>query len=465
MTEMRAAGAFFMMFVKEVAIAPGMLWDGLEIVDPSFSSSASASCLSEFLCRRALTLQYLSAELRQVARGHSPSLKQRMFETLLGSTTAEDGQKLEHATIFDLFDFMENEFNPSLQPPQLSCFTDLKLDACLDIYEDPSSTCNLAKLKELLVLRCAEIEHTHRLESEQDKAIVTSQAQELLAFYIQDNQIKVLGSSRLAVLTAWVQLTLVMIESGDFDSMAKTSFVLRALQTIMPRLDSDLEAVPEAMELAKLAKVLVFSLDFSSDSFKQGDLGDLVSDRLFHLFQVCLRAINTLGSKVALKEYFYDISYRYLAGMSDITGISGIHRRHSIQTIKSAGERFIDLVCDDAHSGEPTCRIAALLVLGALVKMGQYENSKYIIESLVRLNFIAILVDSIQNMSIDLRETPVEGMMTQSKLYLLQLTGHRRRHAIVVLPCKTCAPLEIISDSSRSCFCPQCWTVPFYQSI
>jgi len=228
---------------------------------------------------------------------------------------------------------------------------------------------------------------------------------------MQDNQIKILNSSRLAVLKAWVQLTLVMIESDELDSMARTSFVLRALQTIMPRLESDLEVVSEAMELAKLAKVLVFSLDFSSDSFKQGDLRELVSDRLFHLFQVCLRAINTLGSKVALKEYFYDISYRYLAGMSDITGVSGVHRRHSIQTIKSAGERFIDLVCDDAHSGEPTCRIAALLVLGALVKMGQHENSMYIIESLARLNFIAILVDSIQHISIDLQETPIEGIL------------------------------------------------------
>jgi nuclear pore complex protein Nup205 len=114
---------------------------------------------------------------------------------------------------------------------------------------------------------------------------------------------------------------------------------------------------------------------------------------------------------VSLKELFYNISYRYLYGMSDVSRISGIHRRHSIQTIKSAGERFIDLVCDDAHASDPTCRIAALLLLGALVKMGKHENSKYIIESLSRLNFIGILVHSIQNIAVDLRETTAEGMI------------------------------------------------------
>jgi nuclear pore complex protein Nup205 len=42
--------------------------------------------------------------------------------------------------------------------------------------------------------------------------------------------------------------------------------------------------------------------------------------------------------------------------------------------------------------------------------MAEKENSKYIVESLIRLNFVGILVDSIQNFAIDLRETAQEGM-------------------------------------------------------
>lgn len=410
MAEMQANDAFFLLFVRETNIQPEILWESLSVTDPAFTSSPAASCLSDFLGRRSLVLQYLSAELRQVSRSHSPSLKQRMLETLLGSTTVDDGEKVEHATIFEWFDFMENEFTAPPKPAQLTWFKDVDVFACLDRFDDLSSAYDLTKAEELLLLRQAELTHARRLESEQDRSRTDREAQELLRFMTQDNQVKLLNASRVKVLRSWVQLTLLMVECGDFDSTARIAFVLRCLQTIMPRTESDLEAVSEAIELARLAKALIFSLDFSSDSFRQGDVGDLVSDRLFHLFQVSLRAIITLGAKVELKALYYDISYRYLAGMSDVSGISGVHRRHSIQTIKAAGERFVEVVCDDAHAGEPTCRIAALLVLGALVKMGRQENSKYMIESLARLNFVGILVDSIQHIPNDLRETFIEGI-------------------------------------------------------
>lgn len=413
MAEMRANDSFFMMFVKEILIQPGVLWDGLDLANPEFlSHETAAACLTSFLFRRAIMLQYLSAELRLVAHGHAPSLKQRIFETLLGSTTVEGGQKIDHATIFDLFDFMEPEYNLPMKPNHLSFFDDMDFRACQDNQDGALSIYNLQKVEELLILRRAELMHSNRLENPQDLAQFNSQAQELLEYFAIDNRIKLLRASRLKVLRAWVQLMLIMVESGDFESTTKTSFVLRCLQTIMPRLESDLKNAPEAMELARLAKALIFSLDFGSDSFKQGDMGDLVSDRLFHLFQVSLRAINSLGAESSLKELFYNIGYRYLAGMSDVTAISGIHRRHSVQTIKSAGERFIDLVCDDAYAGEPTCRIAALLLLGALVKMEKQENSKYIIDSLIRLNFIGILIESIQTIPAELRETSIEGTLS-----------------------------------------------------
>lgn len=142
-------------------------------------------------------------------------------------------------------------------------------------------------------------------------------------------------------------------------------------------------------------------------------MGDLVSDRLFNLFQLSLRAIISIGANPILKEYFYSISYRYLTGMSDVTGIAGVHRRPTMKTIKAAGDRFIDVACNDAYAGEPMCRISALLLLSTLVKMAQKENDNYSIEALSRLNFIAILVDSIANMPSDLRQTAREGEYPQ----------------------------------------------------
>jgi len=68
-----------------------------------------------------------------------------MFETLLGSTTLDDGEKVEHATIFDLFDFMENEFTAPPTPPQLTWFKHIDVHACLDRDEDLSSSYDLTK--------------------------------------------------------------------------------------------------------------------------------------------------------------------------------------------------------------------------------------------------------------------------------------------------------------------------------
>lgn len=339
----------------------------------------------------------------------SPSLKQRLFAALLGTTTTDDGL-VEHASIFDLFDFMDLEFsNPEKPQVLVASLNDIDLDICRE-SSDSLGIYNLVKVKDLLLLRRVELFRSRTLPpTAQEEADVNKQITELLEFHAVENQVKLIWASRLRLLQSWTQLVLLMIQTGDFDGPAKTSFLLRTLQTILPWLENNLSNVEEAVELAKLAKCVLFALDFDSDSFKQGDMGELVSDRLFVLFQLSLRAIISIGTNPTLKECFYSIAYRYLTGMSDISGISGVHRRPSIQTIRSAGDRFIDIVCDDAYASEPMCRISALLLLSALIKMAKNENVTDAIDSLVRLNFIAILVGSIQNMPTDLRETARQG--------------------------------------------------------
>jgi nuclear pore complex protein Nup205 len=465
MLEMRANHALFMMFAKQQTILADTRFDGLEREEPQFIPSNAASCLSEFLTQRALILQYVSAELRQVSSIHTPSMKQRVFGALLGTTTTDDGP-VEHASIFDLFDFMDLEFSRPTLPQVLPSFYDIDLDVCLQISDDSPPVYNLAKVKELLLLRRAEMVKARGLENAQEEALVNTQIATLIGFHAMDNQVKLICASRLRLLQAWTQVALLMIQTGEFDDAAKTSFVLRTLQTILPWLENNLANVAEAMELAKLANCLLFALDFDSKSFKEGDMGDLVSDRLFNLFQISLRAIVSIGANPTLKEYFYSISYRYLTGMSDVSSISGAHRRPSIQTIRAAGDRFMDVVCDDAYAGEPMCRISALLLLSALVKMAKHENVTDAIESLSRLNFIAILVDSIQNMPTDLRETAREGEYA----YSTGGTGpaaefSRYPYAAVILPFQACPPSSYFTDSLRCNGSSQFWTFLFDSSV
>ena len=412
MDEMRNVRSLFFMFGKQIRLSDVLLFDGRPVHDPELFESSSASILSQFLSHRATLLQYVSAELRQVARSRLPSLKSKIFATLLGSTE-EDGQLNEHADVFGLFDFIELEFPQQEDPILPPWIENVDFSICLENEYAATQTYSLDKVMELLILRKKELTKAKILEDPQDIDTVDLQIELVRNHYAADNELKIYRASRLKLLQSWAQLMLVMIETNEISSEHKTPFMLQILQLILPSLENRLDNVEESMELARLAKSLMFSLDFSSKSIKQGDMGDVISDRLFHLFQVSLRAISSLGAYPDLKEIFYAISYRYLTGMSDITGISKFQRRHSTQTIKAVGERFVDLICDDAHSGEPTCRISALLLLGALVKMADKEDSKYVVESLGRMNFISILVDSIQNFANDLRETPREGIYSR----------------------------------------------------
>ncbi|ESZ96367.1 hypothetical protein SBOR_3250 [Sclerotinia borealis F-4128] len=436
MIEMRSNNSFFEMFIRQTLIRPGLLWNGRDLADPEFLDSTSASCLSDFLKQRASVLQYTSAELRQIALSHLPSLKERMFNTLLGSTMVEEGRQIDNCSVFDLFDFMDIPLDQSIALGPLHWFKDIDVSVCEEVHNDCPPLFNMIKFEELLTLRKSELVATKRFENPQDMTAFNHEAQIMFNYYFIDNKLKELKAARHKALQSWVQLLLLMIETMAYDESTKIVFVLQTLQIILPRLENCLENAADALELAKLTKALLFSLDLDSDTFKEGDIGQNLSDKLFYVFELSLRAINTVGANGPLKELFYSVSYRYLAGTSETevpvspetdnhnglnggtrragqgnrgpTPIPGLRKPHSTQTVKMAGDRLIDIVCDDALVGEHNCRIAALLLLGALVRMAKQEDSPYIIESLNRLNFISILVHSIGDLANALRESSRE---------------------------------------------------------
>ena len=88
----------------------------------------------------------VSAELRQVSGLHQPSLKQKIFDTLMGSTIADEGS-IQHASIFDLFDFVDLYFSMPAKPTVLDSFEDIDLSVCLEPADDSLSYTTWAKSK------------------------------------------------------------------------------------------------------------------------------------------------------------------------------------------------------------------------------------------------------------------------------------------------------------------------------
>lgn len=410
MGELRNNDFMLNVLTRDIVASSSTLWDGRTIEDSEFITSTSSTGLLAFIRYRAASLQYAASELRRVAKEHVPSVRERLLMGLQGYGTSSDSRQTQNPSIFDLFDFMELEVVTQDISSSLSYLKDLDLSFCLDTPGSESPTYNLKRVEELIVLRQNELRNVGRLKSQQDENSFDLEAQ-AVGFSIQiQNQQSRLKESRLTSLDAWVQVMVMIIETHGLEGPNKTVFVLQALQLIIPKLERySFERLDESLSLASLAKLLIFNIDFSPESFRKDDMGDLASDRLFQLFRICLRAIHSPIADPPFKETLYGICYRYLTGMCDITKDSALVKRHSTYTIKSAGERLMNVICDDAFAGDQTCRISALLLLGAFVTLAKQEGSHYITESLVRLNFIALIVDSVKNIIGELRESKPEG--------------------------------------------------------
>lgn len=403
------------MIVNEVFVDGQSTWDGKTIYEDDFVLSTSADCLCRFLRCRTIALQYITLELRQLTQEPSPALKKRVLMTLFGSTITDEGQQIQHFTAFDFFDFMELEMPSVVGFPRDGLHSDLNFEICKIPCNETSALYDLKWAKELMALRKSELRANGQLAIPQDEATLDEEARFINASLVAENHLVELNICRNQALEAWAQLMVMMIKMGDIQGTNQIEFILRTLQMILPKLERySLQSLNEALQLANLARILLFSIDFQEGSIQKGELAHLISDRLYELFRICLRAIHSPIANSALKETLYCICWGYLMGTSVPSHESTPLRRHSTQTIKAAGEKLIDVVCDDAYVGEETCRTSALLLLSSFVTLARQESSKYIVDALIRLNFVELLVDSLKNMSDEIRDVKREGRRVEA---------------------------------------------------
>ncbi|EOD44331.1 putative nuclear pore complex subunit protein [Neofusicoccum parvum UCRNP2] len=144
----------------------------------------------------------------------------------------------------------------------------------------------------------------------------------VLGYVLGVNQRRDIALARGEVLKAWTQLMTVLLEKGEFDDSTKTSFILQALQVILPKLEKAYtEHVGTAVDLADLARRLLTNVNFKSKSIEEkGRTSDLAKDRLLQLFRVALSGVYCLVSTAELREICYQICYRYLRGTAKDSG-------------------------------------------------------------------------------------------------------------------------------------------------
>ncbi|KAH0547601.1 hypothetical protein FGG08_000326 [Glutinoglossum americanum] len=439
MTELRVHEFLFVQFVRQTIVNSSTLWDGRSIADPDFIFSESAICFRGFLIQRAALLDYATREICYIAQEHAPTWKARILSTLLGTTSTSDGGQVSNPTVFDLFDFIELDIPSEVPEATSPPFAEIDLSICTKAVANEITLYDLPSVEELLTLKQHELRKGGHIPGPAEEQSLHNEAQKLVARLHARNQRNLLLQARSDTLKAWTQLLLMVLENCDFDLGTKTAFIFQTFQVILPKLEQySLESITEALELSRLAKVLLSNLDFISSSFDKGRAGDVANDRLCQLFRISLRGIHSPIATTSLRENFYSICYRYLTGMSDVSEAGTISQRHHTQTIKASGERLIEVICDDAYAGDEVCRISAFLLLDALVSSDEREDSNYMVEALVRLNFIAVVVDAIRHIPSELRDTKAQDVPLlfsyyEAKLSLLLRISQTRAGATYVL--------------------------------
>lgn len=409
--ELRENEFLFHLLVRETVIQPGLLWEGQSAEDVAFPMTDGSLTLLDFLSMRSMTLEYIAMELCIISQGRMPSVKRQIFEALNGRVLGDGNEPIKTPTVFDLYDFQVPEGAWQVELPPLQYYKNLDLAVCLSNDANGNSLYNTDRVREVLLLKQAETKNQGVLMTSDDLKFINEEEGIIIDYLLSTNRQKQLSTQCLTVLRTWIKLLLVMVECNDFKGTAQTSFFLQALQAILPGLEAFAADRPdEALELSKLAKVLLFKLYLATSPSENSSLaiGNLISEKLYSVFQICLQAVGKWAGTSHLRSIYYEICYRYLTGMTDLDP----GRSKTMKTIQIYGERLINVICDDAYGGEPTCQTAALILLGTLVNMDRDDGETHIVDALNRLNFIGILVDSLKNIMQEWHEVFTTGTST-----------------------------------------------------
>ncbi|KAF1969473.1 hypothetical protein BU23DRAFT_539607 [Bimuria novae-zelandiae CBS 107.79] len=414
MEQMRNFGMPFEEALQLQVIDQRTPWDGMTLqqgleeleadVPSSFFSGSSALALQLFLQRRAAFLDYESRELRYSVKEGSFSLRNRIQSLLLGTTVRPGEENVPVADVFNLFDFMEFTY-PTLTEPQHYLVKNVDLTYCQE-SNDGVTTYSMPLLEQVMALQVKYLAQIG-VNSEEEEIRRIQDVDMLMEAFRVYNRSKQLARYHRDILQSWVQLLMVTLHACEFDDNERTAFVLQTLQVILPKLELSYGAdVETSLQLVTLAEALIQKIDFKSSAFEKTRNGDLANDRLSQLFRAALVGIYSPLATPELREYCYQICFRYIHGTFEKATRGSILGRHTLTTVKNCGTQLLDVVCDDAYSGTGTCRISALLLLSALVAVATRQESKYMLDTFGSLNFVGVLVDNIKHIPEELKASP-----------------------------------------------------------
>ncbi|KAL4795958.1 hypothetical protein BDV19DRAFT_378449 [Aspergillus venezuelensis] len=425
LSEMRTNGLLLSLFASQTLVGPNTMWDGLPVAAEEFWVCESTSALAEFLLYRSYLFDYAATEIRSAAQIGSPTLVAGILSILFGSSTLDNGAVVPTPTVFDLFDFADLDIQFHALPPEVDLFAGLNIELCAQPQVEGSLVLyDLDQVEELIRTRRQQLVDENELRPQDDEAFST-EAANLLTFLRARNQSRLINFNRHMALRSWTELVTTILTCSELDGGRKITFILHAIQLTLPKLETAIEEnLPEGLELARLAETLIKNLGPTAAKSAPRRNGDIVDEKLYQLFQTCVRGIVLAAGSVHLKETFYNICSLYVARIVSTSTGNESMRQHSQQVVKSSGRALIEAICDDAYTGQETCRLSAVLLLNSLAALDRQADA-HLAESISQSNYLTLFLDSIRVLPLELsntqaNDTPILLSYYESLLSLLQ---------------------------------------------
>ncbi|EXJ78823.1 hypothetical protein A1O1_09225 [Capronia coronata CBS 617.96] len=431
-------------YLSQVVVSQQTVWDGNTVLHTAFWYSTSAEGLAEFLGLRASLYNYTAMELRAASADQLSTTLRQALSTLQGKTTDFDGTLITNPDVFTLFDFLELDLSASFDL-ESEFYASIEFDAYLtEAFEGAPSLYDIKLIRESLYAYQVEIMQK-AIESpgsnKIDEQALIADADRILATLEARNRWTIAHKARSDALHEYVEMIIAIIECCSMDQPAKSQFILRMLQILLPKLDVLIvDESADVVELARAADALLFSLSDTPPA--NTHTNNLITEKLFQLFRASIEGIPATNSNANLRAVFYSICSQYLARItnfgSDSTDANAKARRNSMDCIRSASQRLVQILCDDAEDGVDPCRLNALNLLALLTSLARMEKSNYLLNALVKANALEILIEPSKHIALEFQNSdpayrPYLLSIFEARMLLLLQLSRTREGASAIL--------------------------------
>ena len=396
-------------FLRQLTIDANATFDGRMLNDDGFFTSDAAATFIDHLEIRNVVLNLASKTLRFSQEEDNAVSTPNLLSTFLGLNHDGVSGVGFGPSILDLSDFLELEPPGNVPFPPLTFFANIGLESNAFLNTGSLGDSSMKTLEDLISLRFNQLQDNGQLASQPALEKAHGEASSIVLAIRTQLHMRQIDRIRLQVLRCWSSAIMTVLICPDLENNDKAQIMSQSMEILTPKLEQfAMDTKDEAIEIARLLHFIVVQYYQPSEKDTSKTRVDGINDRVFQLFQATIHGIWIPQGNPELREVLYGICRVYLTSTTIEKGGDDL-RKSIVQTLKVAGSKLLETICDDALGELGPRRTSALSTLQCFEDVARTVNSKIVSDTLSRINFVVVLVEAIQDLPQELRETPSQG--------------------------------------------------------